>query len=121
MSMGAEGRYTQRCRPEPLVRFYNPQGQMLWGMRQDWDPAAAPDEQRSVLVSVELQRPVMGADLSLRDGRLEAAGAPLSGTVLRGSSSAGRPVEVAICGEERDAGGLTWYQIQAWNPVAGEW
>jgi len=122
LAMSAEDRYAARCRPEALMRFYNPQGHLLCGARQDWDPGASPDDRRSVLVSVELQRPVMGAaSVALRDGKLEAAGADLKGTVLRGSSSAGQPVEVAICGEEDDAGGLSWYRIQAWNPVAGAW
>jgi hypothetical protein len=59
--------------------------------------------------------------VALRDGRLEAEGGELAGTVLRGSDSAGRPVEVAICGAEAGAGGLSWYRVQAWNPVAGAW
>jgi hypothetical protein len=126
----AADRYAGMCQPEARSRIYNPQGTMLWGTRQDWDPAAAPDERQSVMVSVGLEKPVRGPAraLELREGRLlpvaPGAGASLDGTVLRGSSSSGQPVEVAICGAEPvagDGGGYVRYRIQAWNPVAGTW
>jgi hypothetical protein len=45
------------------------------------------------------------------------------GTVLQGTASDGRPVEVAICGAEPSPEDpeVTWYRIQAWNAVAQEW
>src|SRR5262245_55193579 len=133
VSAAAGDRYSAECRPVSLTRINNPQGTMLWGTRQGWEASGAPaasDERRSVLVSVDLERPVKGgAALVLRGGRLEAAGAgagaDLTGTVLRGSSSSGQPVEVAICGAEpaRSEGGGQYvrYRIQAWNPSSKTW
>src|SRR3954468_12109502 len=94
---GEGDRYASRCAPASRTRINNPQGTMLWGARQSWDPRAAPDERASVLVSVDLERPIRGSGpLALRGGRLEAGG-PLAEAVLRGTSSSGQSVEVAIC------------------------
>ncbi|WP_343073287.1 ADYC domain-containing protein [Pyxidicoccus fallax] len=62
----------------------------------------------------------------LEKGRLVAwpqTSQQVAGTVLQGTSGDGKPVEVAICAAEpaSDDPELTWYRIEAWNPVAQEW
>ncbi|OJH36803.1 hypothetical protein BON30_30310 [Cystobacter ferrugineus] len=128
--VGEAERYAQRCRGRAPNRDVWPQGTMLWGTRRGWDARQEPDERRSVLVSVELApvrtlAPEM-PPLRLEGGRLVASSAAsrsLVGTVLRGVSSDGQPVEVAVCGAEPSPGDseLVWYRIEAWNPVAQQW
>jgi hypothetical protein len=87
-------------------------------------------EKHSVLVSVDITSPRQ-ADAGLKALRLEnghlvaspQASTPLVGTVLQGTSSEGKPVEVALCGAEpaRQDPDMVWYHIQAWNPVSLEW
>ncbi|MBN1207306.1 MAG: hypothetical protein JXB05_20650 [Myxococcaceae bacterium] len=122
-------RYARRCQPRAPMRERNPQGTMLWGSRRDWDTEKAAPETRSVLVSVALS-PVKPAGtgvkaLQLVDGALVAspAGAEVTGLVLQGRASDGKPVEVAICAAEPAAQSpeMSWYRIEAWNPVAQEW
>ncbi|KFE63023.1 ADYC domain-containing protein [Hyalangium minutum] len=122
-------RYARRCQPRSPTRERNPQGTMLWGSRRDWDTEKVAPETRSVLVSVALS-PVKPGDtavksLQLKGGSLEAspAGAKVTGLVLQGRSSEGKPVEVAICESEPapQSPEMMWYRIEAWNPVAQEW
>jgi len=128
-------RYARRCQFQAPHRTVKPQGTMLWGTRRDWDTEKRTDERSSVLVSADLA-PLRQADagvkaLRLEGGRLVAsptsrgagAGQGVVGTVLQGTTSEGRPVEVAICGAEPspEDPGMVWYRIEAWNPVAQEW
>ena len=131
-------RYARRCQPPSVHRIARPQGTMLWGTRRSWDTEKVADEHSSVLVSVSLE-PLRQADaqvkaLKLEGGRLVAVSATapapgmpeekgLVGTVLQGTASNGKPVEVAICGAEPSSEdpGMVWYRIEAWNAVAQEW
>jgi ADYC domain len=131
-------RYARRCQAQAPQRSVNPQGTMLWGTRRHWDTEKSTDERSSVLVSVGLE-PLRQADaqvkaLKLEGGRLVATSttalAPVPptdkgivGTVLQGTASDGKPVEVAICGAEPspEDPGMVWYRIEAWNAVAQEW
>jgi hypothetical protein len=123
-------RYARRCQGRAPDRSGTPQGTMLWGMKGSWGPQPGGDEQRSVVVSVDLsalrktEAPVQS--LRLEQGRLvaspESSTGPV-GTVLLGTSSEGKPVEVAFCGVEPapEDPHMSWYRIEAWNPVAQEW
>jgi hypothetical protein len=122
-------RYARRCQTRAPMRERNPQGTMLWGSKPDWDTEKVMPETHSVLVSVALS-PVKPVDtqvksLQLKGGALEAspAGAKVTGLVLQGSSSDGKPVEVAICDAEPSPRSpeVILYHIEAWNPVAQEW
>lgn len=128
-------RYARRCLAQAPLRTVKPQGTLLWGTKRDWDVEKKSDERASVLVSVDLA-PLRQADagvkaLRLEGGRLVAspgareAGAAqgVVGTVLQGTASNGKPVEVAICGAEPapEDPGTVWYRIEAWNPVARQW
>jgi len=128
-------RYARRCQPPSVHRIARPQGTMLWGTRRDWDTEKATEERTSVLVSVGLET-LRQADagvkaLRLEGGRLVSSPAPeggaapggVVGTVLQGTSSDGKPVEVAICGAEPSPAdpGTVFYRIEAWNAVAQEW
>lgn len=122
-------RYARRCQSHALDRDFRPQGTMLWGTKHSWDAPEGSDETRSVLVSVGLQ-PVAKANTSvkalrLENGRLVASpqSSSLVGTVLQGTSSDGKPVEVALCGAEPSADdpGTIFYRIEAWNPLAKAW
>jgi hypothetical protein len=122
-------RYARRCQPRAPLREHNPQGTMLWGIRSDWDTEKVAAERSSVLVSVALSpvRPV-GSEvkaLELKGGQLVASpkGKEVAGTVLQGTASDGKPVEVAICSAEPSPEDpeMTWYRIEAWNPVAQDW
>ncbi|WP_224250189.1 ADYC domain-containing protein [Hyalangium gracile] len=123
-------RYSRRCQSRAPSRGGHAQGTMLWGTRQTWGARAGSDEQRSVLVSVDVTpRSDVGsqvAALTLKDGRLVAspdASLSLTGTVLQGTSSDGKPMEIAICGAEPspEDPSMVWYRIEAWNPVAQDW
>jgi ADYC domain len=123
-------RYARRCQNHTPSRNHGPQGTLLWGTRRAWNFTQQGDERRSVLVSVDLDAPLLTADgvksLRLENGHLEAsphAATSLVGTVLQGTSSRGTPVEVALCGAEPapEDPDLLWYRIEAWNPVAQEW
>jgi ADYC domain len=131
-------RYARRCQSQAPHRMVKPQGTMLWGTRRDWDTEKVAGEFSSVLVSAGLE-PLRQADarvkvLKLEGGRLVAvpatspapgtpAGNGVVGTVLQGTASDGKPVEVAICGAEPspEDPGMVWYRIEAWNAVAQEW
>jgi hypothetical protein len=128
-------RYAKRCQAQAPHRTTKPQGTMLWGTRRDWDTEKkVADENSSVLVSVDLES-LRQADarvkaLKLEDGHLVAtpteglpAGGGVVGTVLQGTASNGKPVEVAICGAEPspEDPSMVWYRIEAWNAVAQEW
>lgn len=128
-------RYARRCQSQTAHRIARPQGTMLWGTKRSWDPDKPTDERTSVLVSVALASPRQAEAgvkaLRFDGGRLWAvpppeAGATASdvvGTVLQGTASDGKPVEVAICGAEPapDEPGRVFYRIEAWNAVAREW
>ena len=109
---------------------------MLWGTKRSGTPRRRPRSARSVLVSAALE-PLRQADagvkaLRLEGGRLVACprlqtrssrGHGVVGTVLQGTASDGKPVEVAICGAEPspEDPSMVWYRIEAWNAVAQEW
>ena len=127
--------YSRRCQSQSAQRIARPQGTMLWGTRRSWDSEKPTDERNSVLVSVDLS-PLRQADVGVKALRFEGghlvaspppdAGAVSSGvvgTVLQGTSSDGKPVEVAICGAEPSAedASMVFYRIEAWNAVAHEW
>ncbi|WP_224367229.1 ADYC domain-containing protein [Hyalangium versicolor] len=124
--------YAHRCQGHTPDRGIQPQGTLLWGTRQTWREGAQDGHAgSSVLVSVDLGGEVSKANpsitaLRLDKGHLEASpqpSIPLVGTVLKGISSDGKPVEVALCGAEPSAEdpSMVWYRIEAWNPVAQEW
>ncbi|QRO02608.1 hypothetical protein JRI60_20905 [Archangium violaceum] len=120
-------RYARRCQFQAPHRTVKPQGTMLWGTKRSWDTEKTAPELSSVLVSVDLA-PLRQADaqvkaLTLEGGRLVASGKGVVGTVLQGTASDGKPVEVAICGAEPspEDPGMIWYRIEAWNAVAQEW
>ena len=123
----AAERYARRCQSQAPHRSVKPQGTMLWGTRRNWNTEKMTDERSSVLVSASLE-PLRQVDaqvkaVKLEAGRLVATGGGIVGTVLQGTSSDGKPVEVAICGAEPSAEdpGMVWYRIEAWNAVAQEW
>jgi hypothetical protein len=128
-------RYARRCQSQAAYRIARPQGTMLWGTRRDWNTEKVTEERSSVLVSAELS-PLRRADagvtaLRLEGGHLVASPTPeagettsgVVGTVLQGTASDGKPVEVAICGAEPSPvdPGMVFYLIEAWNAVAQEW
>jgi hypothetical protein len=126
----AAERYARRCQSHVSERGGMPQGTMLWGTRRAWGSKHQGDGRRSVLVSVDLDAPLLAdggvRSLRLENGRLMTspqASTRLVGTVLQGTSSDGKPVEVALCGAEPapDDPDKVWYRIEAWNPVAQEW
>jgi ADYC domain len=128
-------RYARRCQSQSVHRIARPQGTMLWGTKRDWDTEKVAGERNSVLVSVELaslrQADAGVTALRLEGGRLVASPAPVGGaaplgvvgTVLQGTASDGKPVEVAICGAEPSPAdpGMVFYRIEAWNVLAQEW
>ena len=101
-------RYARRCQKKVPERGQQTQGPQLWGTLSAWDEVGPErDMRKSVLVSVNAEV------LSKED----------VGRVLQGTSSEGQGVEVALCeaeveGEEEE---MTWYRVEAWNPVAQEW
>lgn len=122
----AGDRYARRCGGSSPSRWIGPQGPRLWGTWSGWTEKerTKADEKKSVLVSASLdglvQAPAGAKALKLEGGRLSGSA---KGAVLQGMNSDGQPVEVAIC-EEQPAEGdaqMTWYQIQAWNPVTQDW
>jgi hypothetical protein len=128
-------RYARRCQTQSPHRIGRPQGTMLWGTKRSWDTEKTAEERGSVLVSADLA-PLRKAEAGVKALRLEGghlvaaldpkAGASTSGvvgTVLQGTASDGKPVEVAICGAEPSAQdpGMIFYRIEAWNSVAQEW
>lgn len=128
-------RYARRCQSQGGYRIGRPQGTMLWGTKRDWNTEKPAPELKSVLVSADLAPLRQAVDgvkaLRLEGGHLEASCGPdagpatngVVGTVLQGTSSDGKPVEVAICGAEPSAEdpGMVFYRIEAWNAVAQEW
>jgi hypothetical protein len=123
-------RYSRRCQSsQSALRIARPQGSMLWGTKRDWDTEKVADERRSVLVSVDLAPPrhtnAQVKALRLEGGHLVAVPSTggVVGTVLQGTASDGKPVEVAICGAEPspEDSSMVWYRIEAWNAVAQEW
>ena len=127
--------YSRRCQSQSAQRIARPQGTMLWGTRRSWDSEKPADERNSVVVSVDLS-PLRQADVGVKalrfnGGHLVASPSPdagavtsgVVGTVLQGTASDGKPVEVAICGAEPSAedAGMVFYRIEAWNAVAQEW
>jgi hypothetical protein len=101
-------RYARRCQKKAPERDQKTQGPQLWGTLSAWDEVGpARDMRKSVLVSVN------AAVLSQKD----------VGRVLQGTSSEGQGVEVAICEAEVEGGEeeMTWYRVEAWNPVAQAW
>jgi hypothetical protein len=128
-------RYARRCQSQSAHRIGRPQGTMLWGTKRDWNTEKVAPELSSVLVSADLSPLRQAVDgvkaLRLEGGHLVASCGPdagaatggVVGTVLQGTSSDGKPVEVAICGAEPspEDSGMVFYRIEAWNTVAQEW
>jgi hypothetical protein len=139
-------RYESRCESQSANRVEipqgtmrrsgsgRPQGTMLWGTERDWNTEKVAPEPSSALVSANLaplrQAVYRVKALLVEDGHLVALPTPAGadtggvvGTVLQGTSSDGKPVEVAICGAEpsREDPGMVYYRIEAWNTVAQEW
>jgi hypothetical protein len=124
-------RHARRCQGYAARGSAPRSGALLWGTWGTWeDSHPGAGERRSVLASVEVTAPLIAdpevRGLHLEKGRLVAFPQPASslvGTVLRGSSSEGKPVEVAICGVEPAPADpdMAWYRIEAWNPVAQAW
>jgi len=122
-------RYSRRCQSQAPHRIAKPQSTMLWGTRRSWDTEKVADERSSVLVSVDLTSPRRAAAqvtaLGLEGARLVAvpSAGDVVGTVLQGTASDGKPVEVAICGAEPspEDPSMVWYRIEAWNTLAQEW
>ncbi|WP_163997071.1 ADYC domain-containing protein [Pyxidicoccus caerfyrddinensis] len=140
-------RYASRCEsqfahrieiPQGTMRrsggVRRPQGTMLWGTERDGNTEKVAPERSSALVSVNLSPLRQAVDgvkaLRVEDGHLVAFPTPggagtrgVVGTVLEGTSSDGKSVEVAICGAEssREDPGMVFYRIEAWNTVAQEW
>jgi hypothetical protein len=108
---------------------------MLWGTKRDWNTEKVAPELSSVLVSADLSPLRQAVDgvkaLRLEGGHLVASCGPdagaatggVVGTVLQGTSSDGKPLEVTVCGAEPapEDPSMVWYHIEAWNPVAQEW
>ena len=122
-------RYALRCQGPSSERGIAPVGAALWGTKRSWGSGKT-DSGRSVLVSVDtepLRLPdVEVTSVQVEKGRLLATPKTpgnVVGVVLRGTSSDGKPVEVAICGAEPAPGdpSMHWYRIEAWNPVTREW
>jgi ADYC domain len=123
-------RYERRCLSHTPTRGNHTQGTMLWGTRRSWSSRAGTSDQNSVLASVDLTAPIEMDSrveaLTLKDGRLVASpdsSVSLAGTVLQGTSSDGKPLELTVCGAEPspEDPSMVWYRIEAWNPVAQEW
>ncbi|WP_224372613.1 ADYC domain-containing protein [Hyalangium versicolor] len=123
-------RYARRCQSQGSYRTNKPQGTMLWGTKRDWNTEKPTDENRSVLVSADFE-PLRQADAGVKALKLEgsrlvtqaSATQGIVGTVLQGTDSDGKPVEIALCGAEPSTEDpeVTWYRIEAWNAVAQEW
>jgi len=122
-------RYARRCQSQAPHRIARPQSTMLWGTKRSWDTEKVADERSSVLVSVDLTSP-RRAEAQVKALRLEGArlvavpsAGDIVGTVLQGTASDGKPVEVAICGAEPspEDPSMVWYRIEAWNTLAQEW
>ncbi len=125
-------RYSRRCQGYATHNRSLPaSAALLWGTRRSWDDSQQrTDERRSVLVSVDIASPRIAdaevKSLRLEKGRLVAsprASTSLVGSVLQGTSSDGKPVEVALCGAEPVPADpdMAWYRIEVWNPVAQAW
>ena len=123
-------------RPGSNERYIWPQGTLLWGTRRKVEK----EEMSSVLVSVDLGSLQLagerGAGLKVERGHLmigsgggwsgggvSPASDELVGAVLQGAASDGRPVEVAICAAEPQAGDAETmlYRIETQNEETGEW
>jgi hypothetical protein len=115
------------CQPQQPERILWPQGTSLWGTgRED-----VKQELSSVLASLELGNvKLAGAETTtsvrLEGGRLAVAGLPpqkLVGAVLQGTSSSGKPMQVAICEAVPSANDekLVWYRLDLWNERSGTW
>src|SRR5688572_14088637 len=75
-------RYARRCQKKAPERRQWTQGPLLWGSKLSWDDTQPQsDTRKSVLVSVDAS--------SLSKDSV--------GSVLQGSSSDGKPVEVSVC------------------------
>lgn len=122
-------RYARRCKGQAPQRYINPQGTMLWGTKRSWDTERAVADGSSVLLSAALA-PLQPVSAEVKALRLEGgqlvvspAGKEIVGTVVQGTSSDGKPVEVAICGADTSSEDpeTVWYRIEAWNAMAQEW
>ena len=123
---GDSPRRVPPCQPQASERIIWPQGTSLWGTgRED-----VKQEMSSVLVSLELgSLKLAGTEtppVSLEGGRLSAGGLQpqaLVGAVLKGTSSAGKSVEVAICEAEPSAEDekLVRYRIDLWDERSASW
>ena len=131
MAHAQDDAYSRRCQPETLHRTVNPQGTMLWGTRRSWDRETGSQENSSVLVSAGFSSSgragAPGKLLKLEGGHLVVDSASgdgdVVGSVLQGTASDGKPVEVAICGASpsRADPSMVFYRIEAWNDLSQQW
>ncbi len=114
------------CQHQAPERTVWPQGTQLWGTTRQ----AEQDEASSVLTSIELGSLQLAGtpakQVHLEGGRISASGLTaqsLTGSVLQGTSSDGKPVEVALCGAEpsRSDERMVWYDVEIWNAVSSSW
>lgn len=117
---------SQPCQRQEPERTVWPQGTHLWGTLRQVEK----EETSSVLTSVSLASlQLSGSEkkqVRLDGGRIVAPGLTsenLAGAVLQGTSSDGKPVEVALCGAEPSPGDekMVWYHVEIWNAVSGTW
>jgi len=112
--------WARRCQAQPPTRYIWPQGTLLWGTQP-----LRPDDPNSSVLSAVSAGAVEHGLYRLQGGRIVAGSGSGSavGAVLRGESSDGTAVDVAICGEEPVAGepDMAWYRVQIWSPVSQEW
>jgi hypothetical protein len=117
---------SQPCQRQEPERTVWPQGTHLWGTLRQMEK----EETSSVLTSVSLASlQLPGSEkkqVRLDGGRIVAPGLTsqnLVGAVLQGTSSDGKPVEVALCGAEPTPGDekMVWYQVEIWNAVSSTW
>jgi hypothetical protein len=113
----------QRQEPERTVW---PQGTHLWGTWRQVEQ----EETSSVLTSVSLAPLQLTGgqkkQAHLDGGRLSVPGLTpqkLTGALLQGTSSDGKPVEVALCGVEPSPQDekVVWYHVEIWNAVSESW
>ncbi len=117
---------SQPCQRQGPERTVWPQGTHLWGTSRQVEQ----EETSSVLTSVSLASLQLAGDgrkpVRLDGGRITAPGLTpqsLIGAVLQGTSSDGKPVEVALCGAEPNPQDekMVWYHVEIWNAVSAAW
>ncbi|WP_434384864.1 ADYC domain-containing protein [Melittangium boletus] len=110
--------WARPCQPRSPERSHHPQGTLLWGTTQ----LTAAQPMSTVLASVKLEgaRTVEGKSLDLSFPSDHEMPRLSPGTVLRGASSTGTRVDVAVC-EAKGADGETLYQLEVRTQDSLEW